>query len=392
MRGRRPTATRSSSPRSSSPPSSRSETCPPSPRETPFAFAPVRTSTPLALEPGGRPPRSRTAPRRRAPGRRASTRLTLAPRLAHACASSTPTTPPPRISSRSGTCSRSSPRGWSTAAPRRGPRSAAPPRSCRWRSPRRARRRSRSGAATTVRSPSSAPRPRNSSIPRLSSHGSWLGVVAVVDHLVAAGAAPAPASSSPETSSRDARDARRSRRAARRGAAAPSTACRRSRSTRRRSAPARPAPPRARRRRARPAQTSPAGPAPITTTSNSRSAIHVSITDSHRSGRQGAWRSTPDKLATYRDEARLRAHRRSPAASVERGRRRDRFVIQEHHASRLHWDLRLERDGVLVSWALPRGVPATRTRTGSPSTPRTTRSSTSTSRARSRRASTGPAR
>ena len=34
-----------------------------------------------------------------------------------------------------------------------------------------------------------------------------------------------------------------------------------------------------------------------------------------------------------------------------------RFVIQQHDATRLHWDLRLEHEGVLRSWALPRGIP-----------------------------------
>ncbi|MFI9506134.1 ATP-dependent DNA ligase [Nocardia sp. NPDC052566] len=67
--------------------------------------------------------------------------------------------------------------------------------------------------------------------------------------------------------------------------------------------------------------------------------------------------TAPDALAKYRsmrDPAStpepVPAQRPTPGAG-------NRYVVQEHHARRLHWDVRLERDGVLVSWAVPKGPP-----------------------------------
>ena len=65
----------------------------------------------------------------------------------------------------------------------------------------------------------------------------------------------------------------------------------------------------------------------------------------------------PDKLTTYRS---MRSSARTPEPvphTKPAAGNNDTFVIQEHHATALHYDFRLERDGVLVSWAVPKNLP-----------------------------------
>ncbi|MBD0293039.1 MAG: ATP-dependent DNA ligase, partial [Jiangellaceae bacterium] len=63
-----------------------------------------------------------------------------------------------------------------------------------------------------------------------------------------------------------------------------------------------------------------------------------------------------ERLARYqskRDFTRTPEPAGAPLPAAADGMRR--FVVQRHRARRLHYDLRFEIDGVLVSWAVPRG-------------------------------------
>ncbi len=74
---------------------------------------------------------------------------------------------------------------------------------------------------------------------------------------------------------------------------------------------------------------------------------------------RGAGRASSEEKKLGRYE-RKRDFAATPEPAPAEGRPAEglpRFVIHEHSARRLHWDLRLEHDGALASWAVPKGIP-----------------------------------
>ncbi|MGZ8391974.1 MAG: DNA polymerase ligase N-terminal domain-containing protein [Gemmatimonadales bacterium] len=65
-------------------------------------------------------------------------------------------------------------------------------------------------------------------------------------------------------------------------------------------------------------------------------------------------RASEPQLTEYRRKRDF-SQTAEPEGGAIRSRHKPQFVIQKHAASRLHYDLRLEHDGVMKSWAVPKG-------------------------------------
>src|SRR5580658_747047 len=74
-----------------------------------------------------------------------------------------------------------------------------------------------------------------------------------------------------------------------------------------------------------------------------------------RGARRAEWPRMQEKLSTYRAKRDFKVTAEPSGAAKVRPSKRLRYVIQKHDATRLHYDFRLEFDGVFKSWAVTRG-------------------------------------
>lgn len=81
------------------------------------------------------------------------------------------------------------------------------------------------------------------------------------------------------------------------------------------------------------------------------------LTEKKNINPEGDKHKSPEQLIVYQQKRDFEKTNEPKAEDLNEYTSSDAFVIHRHHASRLHYDLRLQIDGVLRCWAVPRGLP-----------------------------------
>ena len=84
---------------------------------------------------------------------------------------------------------------------------------------------------------------------------------------------------------------------------------------------------------------------------------HRKWTEKKNQNPEGHKHKSPEQLESYQQKRDFEKTSEPKGEEINEYTSPDSFVIHRHHASRLHYDLRLQVDGVLRCWAVPRGMP-----------------------------------